>query len=268
MIHTRLAQPSERGVDGRGVHVPAATRPRHGAEAFFGAVAMSRQIPSQAAGKETAEGEPGDRARSGASRIAALLKRCARLISAEWLMLRWRGASGEPIIATHGSVEIRQTAAAWTAQTCVKGEADQARETALRRLARYTNGDNRDALSLRVELPVIQQQLDPRWWRVGVRLSDVEIGCAAPAPLAPKVRIVPPEPEILAVVRMDGRPSRDLVSFGDAIILDAISSTEWVAIGAASIRLHTPGLLRRLIGGFEVAVPVSVRKGDGTTGVC
>jgi hypothetical protein len=275
MIHARLSQRPERGVADGGVLISAAVRARDHGEALFRAAPAStarpryeaRRSPSSLTGQETVSGRAKNPDLSGITRIAALLRRCARLISAEWLMSRWRGTPDETIIASHRSVEIRQTAAACIARTCVKGDAAQARATALRRLAKYTNGDNRGAVCLRVERPVIQQQLEPRRWRVSVRLSDVENARTAPAPLAPKVEVVAREPEMLAVVRMDGRPSHDMVSFGDAIILDAISDTEWVAIGPAIIRLHMPGPILRFIVGFEVAVPVSARNGNATTGI-
>jgi len=251
MTQMRLARPADSG----GAVIP---RIRERGETYFGAVPDS-DTGFWLAARSTPSDLSNDPGRAGGPRNVTLLRRFARLILGEWLLAPWRGALHETIIASHCSVEIRQTAAACIAWTCVKGDLTQARATALRRLAKYTEGDNRGAVRVRVVRPVLQRQSGPHRWRVGVRLANVENIRAAPAPLAPKIEVVASKPETLAIVRMDGRPSHDLVSFGDAIILDAISDTEWVAIGPAMIRLYTRGLIPLFIGGFEIAVPVSAR---------
>jgi hypothetical protein len=266
-MHARLSQRHAHGAPDRGIQAPVLART---AETFFGAASASAasphpdtcQGPSTPASEATGDNDAGNH-RSGAT-IAALLRWCSRLIPAEWGIWRWREVSDETVIASLGSVEIRQTAADWVAQTCVKGDAAQARETALRRLVKYTRGDNLGAVRLDAERPVIQQQLGPRRWRISVRLSNFDHARTAPAPLAPKVEVVARDPEILAVVRLTGRPSYDLVTGGDAIVLDAIANSEWVATGPARIRLCTPGPLPRFTGRFEVAVPVATRR----AGVC
>lgn len=145
------------------------------------------------------------------------------------------------------------------ARTCVKGDAAQARETASRRLVRYLNGENRDAMALAGERPLIQQQLEPRRWLISIRLPSIDGARSAPAPLGPKVKVVAVEPEMLAVVRLSGRLNYASIAGGDALILDAIANTKWVAIDTARIRLHRPGLFGWFTGGFEVAVPVVSR---------
>jgi hypothetical protein len=141
----------------------------------------------------------------------------------------------------------------------VKGEPAQARETALRRLAKYTHGYNRSDAILGTVRPVMQQQQAPGRWLIGVRLAKAGDAFTAPAPSAPKVKLVSREAEMLAVVRMAGRPAHRSVAGGDAIILNAIDSTDWIATGSPMIRLHARGPLRWFARGFEVAVPVALR---------
>lgn len=258
MSYARLAGPNM----GEHVRRSVAARPLDRAETFFGAL-PAPDTRSEAGSTPAAADEPPERGRSARWWIANHLGRFARPIFAGWRIPRWRRASGERLVATFGSVEIRQTSAARVAQTCVKGDAAQARATALRRLAKYASGDNRGAVALCVERPVMQQQIEPRRWLVSVRLSNEGNPRSAPVPMASKIQVVAWEPETLAVPRMDGRPSHDLISFGDAIILDAISCSAWAAVGSARIRLHVPRYFPWLVGGFEVVVPVTARNANG-----
>jgi hypothetical protein len=61
---------------------------------------------------------------------------------------------------------------------------------------------------------------------------------------------------------MSGRPAHSAVTGGDAMVLNAIADTEWVATGSPMIRLRGSGLVQWFIGGFEVAVPVAPRCHD------
>jgi len=81
----------------------------------------------------------------------------------------------------------------------------------------------------------------------------------APPPRAPKVKLWSVQSGWLAVLRMSGRPAYGAVAGGDAMVLNAIADTEWVATGAPMIRLHKSGPAQWFIGGFEVAVPVAPR---------
>ena len=194
--------------------------------------------------------------------IAALRQLCLRLLPIAWRIPRRRDASDELFIASLGSVEIRCMPAGCFVGTCVNGEPAQARETALKRLTNYLNGDNRGGVVLRAERPVIQQQLGPRLWRISVRLPMVPDDRIAPPPRAPKVKLWSVQTGWLAVVRMSGRPAYSAVAGGDAMVLDAIADTEWVATGAPRIRLHASGPMQWFTGGFEVAVPVAPRCHD------
>jgi hypothetical protein len=194
----------------------------------------------------------------------AMIAALSRLIPAEWLMLRWRETPGETIVATHGLVEIRRMPTCRVVQTCAKGDAAQSRETGLRRLVSYLNGENRDAVALAGSRPIIQQQIGARRWLISVVLPATGDDQPAPSPLARKVKVVPLESETFAIVRVSGRPSLERIARGDMIVLDAIANSNWIAAGVARIRLHAPGALLRITGGFEVAVPVVKRMRDRT----
>lgn len=127
------------------------------------------------------------------------------------------------------------------AQTSVKGELAQARETAMRRLVKYTDGYNRRGAVLSMVRPIGQQQQAPGNWLIGVRLTETVDARAAPAPCAPKVKLVSRGTETLAVVRVAGRPMHRLIAVGDAITLNAIDDTDWIAAGSPVIRLHARG---------------------------
>ena len=60
--------------------------------------------------------------------IAWLRGRLRKLLHPNWLLSRSNDTADELIVARHGPVEIRQTLAGWSLETCVKGEPDRARE--------------------------------------------------------------------------------------------------------------------------------------------
>ena len=215
-----------------GAGVPAAVRHRAPRETGFATGPSVAASPAPEPRRNPSRRTAGTAAKDGARRsrpaavlFAALLRFCSRVIPANWLVPRWRAAPGETVIASRGSVEIRQIPAGCIVQTCVKGEPAQARETALRRIAKYTHGNNRSGTILDTVRPVMQQQQAPGRWLIGVRLAK----------------------------------AGGSVTGGDAIILNAIDSTDWIATGSPMIRLHARGPLRWFASGFEVAVPVAPR---------
>ena len=204
--------------------------------------------------------DDGARGRSpGAVLVFALARGFSRLVPACWVIPGRSNASIETIVASLGSVEIRCIPAGCMAQTCVKGDPAQARETALRRLTRYARGDNLGGIKLAIARPVVQQQVAPGRWRVSARLASIDAAATAPMARSPKVKVISSGAELLAVVRMRGHPRHDRVAGGDSVILTAIANTEWIATGAPTIRLHKRGPWFGR--GFEVAVPVSARSG-------
>jgi hypothetical protein len=191
--------------------------------------------------------------------IAALRQQCLRRLPVAWRIPRPREVFDETVFETFGAVEIRRMPAACYVRTCVHGEPSPARDTALRRLTNYLNGDNRGGAILHAVRPVIQQQLGPHRWQVSVRLPQVSDSVVLPAPRAPKVKLWSAQPGWFAFVRMSGRPAHTAVSGGDAIVLNAIANSDWVATGAPMIRLQVSGPLQWFTSGFEVAVPVAPR---------
>ena len=142
------------------------------------------------------------RSRPGEVLIAALPRICLKTFPANWLIPRWRAAPVETVIASLGSVEIRRIPAGCIAQTCVKGDLAQARETAPRRLAKYTHGNNRGGAIVDAVRPVMHRQRAPGRWLVAVRLARAGDALTSPAPCAPKVKLVSRAAEMFAVVRV------------------------------------------------------------------
>jgi SOUL heme-binding protein len=186
-----------------------------------------------------------------------LLRRCAKLLPPDWRLFWSSGVPDESVVERHGTIEIRHVPTGFAAETCVKGDPDAARETALRRLANYLGGANRSGRRLRSHRPVTQRPDAPGRWRARISLPGVTSELAAAVARNGKIRIRAVAPETLAVVRLAGRPSYRLLGQGEAMILATIAATAWVPIGAAMIRLHTPPRRRILGGWFEVALPVS-----------
>ena len=194
--------------------------------------------------------------RSGKAMAVGLLKRCARMLSTDWRILLWSEEAVETVIASHGPVQIRQSPGGCLAQTCVKGDITPARATALLRLAKYVNGDNRRAACLDAERPLLLQRKAPGLWQVAVRLTDVHDAQTAPAPRTRKITIVTQEPTTWAVVTQRGRPTDQALGRAELVIRDTIARSHWFAAGSATIRIHTPTSALPFVGSFEVAVLV------------
>ena len=92
-----------------------------------------------------------------------------RFASAPGLLFRASAAAEEVVVGHCGIVEIHQTLPGWLLETCVKGEPDQARATALRRLANYVRDRNRASVRLHAVKPLIQVEDARGRWRVTAR---------------------------------------------------------------------------------------------------
>jgi hypothetical protein len=157
------------------------------------------QTRSPLSGELPADGN-GRKRRYGAAPIAAMLKSCLRSLPWNRSLPRWRGTVDETIVASHGRMEIRLLPAGFVARTCVKGEVGQARETGLRRLAKYTRGDNLDGARLHAARLVVQQQVAPGRWLISVPLQTVGDDATAPCPRDTKIKLVLLDTEMFAVV--------------------------------------------------------------------
>lgn len=187
---------------------------------------------------------------------SAILKRCSRLLPTDWRILQWSKETDETVVASYGSVEVRQTPQGCLAQTLVKGEMDVARGTALVRLAKYVGGHNQRAVSLEAERPILQQQKAPGLWLVALRLVAVDDVCAAPVPRTNKVRIVAQEPTTWAVITRAGPPNEHAIARAEAAVMDALDRTHWFAAGPSVVRIYAPGSIIRFWGSFQLAIPV------------
>lgn len=84
-----------------------------------------------------------------------LLEHLPRLLLPPRRWLQLDAARPESVVAYHGAVEIRQIHTGFSVQTCVKGEPDRARATALPRLDKYLAGHNRSGAPLRAAGPIV-----------------------------------------------------------------------------------------------------------------
>jgi hypothetical protein len=188
---------------------------------------------------------------------SVLAQRFARLLPPDRRLLHRSALPREALVATLGPVELFRTRPSFVARTTVKGEHDAALQTALRRLADYAAGQNREAVAVPTARPVTQRPGAPGTWVVQIGLPGVYAASAAPLPRSGKVRITAQPGETLAVVCLSGRPQDDALARGATAILAAIAGSAWTASGPPMLRMHArPGLLP-WTGGFQVAMPVT-----------
>jgi SOUL heme-binding protein len=191
--------------------------------------------------------------------IGWLRDRLRRLVHPHWHFFRPNDNADELILGHHGPVEIRQTLAGWSLETCVKGEPDRARETALRRLGNFVAGRNRAKVRLRVAPPLVQSAEGVGRWRVRVALPGLDNDLAAGPARNGKVRLHARGSETLAVLSVPGRPSKLAIQHAETAIRHAIAVTRWLPSGPAMLRLHTQPAVLPFLGRFEIAVPVVER---------
>ena len=199
------------------------------------------------------------RPRGNTGFVSRLLEWIPRLFSSHWPALHLSEAHPETVFSRHGAVEIRQTHSGFSVQTCVKGEAAQARTTALRRLGNYLGGRNRNGTRLRAAGPLVQREEAPGRWLVCVGLPDVEDAFVAAVSRNGKVRIRPAQSEVLAILAMSGRPTPEAVARGEAAIRAALTNTEWLATGRPMMRMDAPPSVLPFMGHFEVALRVATQ---------
>jgi hypothetical protein len=182
-----------------------------------------------------------------------------RLINPSLLLLRSSELADEVVVARFGRVEIHQTLAGWSLETCVKGEPERARATGLRRLANYVVNRNRSEAGLRAARPVVQMPEAPNRWRVRIGLAGANAELLSDFARNGKVRLRAAASETLAVIRVPGRPTPLAMQHAETAIRLALAPTRWEAAGAAMLRLHAVPPVLPFLGRFEVAVPVTER---------
>jgi len=176
----------------------------------------------------------------------------------------------ELLRARYGAVEIRQTVTGWSLETCVKGEPDQARATALRRLANYACGKNSSHRRVGTVRPLVQTEEARGRWRVRLGIADADTGVALTSARNGRVRVCIAEATTLAVMRLPGRPTLLAMQHAETAIRHAIAATQWQVAGAAMLRLNALPNLLPFLGSFEVAVPVGERpqRSTGSGSAC
>jgi hypothetical protein len=197
--------------------------------------------------------------RGNAGIVTRLPEYLARLFAPHWPLPHSNEATPVTVVSHHGAVEIWETHVGLSVQTCVKGEPDRARATALQRIASYLAGNNRIGTRFRAAGPLVQSEQAPGRWLVRVELLDAEDVSALPLSRNRKLRIRPAQSEVLAVLRMSGRPTPQTIARGDAVIHAALAGTLWTPTGGPMIRLYRPPSILPFANHFEVAVPIARR---------
>jgi hypothetical protein len=187
------------------------------------------------------------------------------LLSPEQTLFHSTETIDELTIEHHGPVEIRQTLAGWSLETFVKGEPDRARAIAVHSLSNYVNGRNRSRSHLSVALPLVQAHEGADRWRIRVAVPSVDAEFVATSPRYGKVRLQARNSEILAVIRVPGRPTPLAIQHAETAIRHAIAATRWQPAGGAMLRLHALPSVLPFRSRFEVAIAVVERPGSSAT---
>jgi hypothetical protein len=166
--------------------------------------------------------------------------------------------AAESIVSHHGPVDIVETGSGWLIETCVKGEAERARRSALHRIEKFLAQQDRVGFHLQPIKPLMQLAEAPGRWRIRLFLRDGDVG-DLPVTRNGKVRVRQIFPEALAVLRVPGRPTSLALRHAEVAIRHAVATTHWEAAGPVMLRLHALPAVLPFLGRFEVAVPVVQR---------
>jgi hypothetical protein len=187
----------------------------------------------------------------GADAIRRLLEGMQQLLRRDRLLSISSDTVGELPVARHGPVEINRSPAAWWLETCVKGEPDQARATALRRLGNYASRRR-----LRIARPLVQAEEAAGRWRLAVALPGISDEVVTAIARSGRVRLRALDAQTLAVIRVTGRPTRLAMQHAETAVRLALAPTRWAPAGSPVLRLHSLPTALPFLSRFEVAIPV------------
>jgi hypothetical protein len=184
----------------------------------------------------------------------------ACLFPTGWHLLHDSAVRPETVLATDGRMSLRQSPVGIVACTMVKGPAETALQTGLRRLEAYAAGQNHAAMRIATARPVVQRPTSAERWLVEIGLPGFDDPIAAPVPRNCKVRIQLARAETLAVIRVPGLRRWQGFSQVEDEIQAVMAERGWAAAGPAMLRLHTPLAVFPLLGSVEITIPVRLAR--------
>jgi SOUL heme-binding protein len=203
------------------------------------------------------------------------------LISSMWLAgcsvfgIRETPEPAHTLLATIGSVEIRQYGPRIAAETTVQGDEVSARSAGFRRLAGYIFGANHAQAKIAMTAPVAQgqerggetiamtapvaQTSDASGWRIRFFMPEGYALASLPVPNDPAVQLVPVPPETDAVLRFSGTASPTSVAREREMLLKALEGGVWAPVGAPVTWFYDPPWTLPALRRNEIAVAVERR---------
>ena len=191
--------------------------------------------------------------------IARISEKAQRLWSPNWLPFRSNEAADELIVEHHGPVEIHQTLAGWSLETCIEGRtrpSSRDRSSAPGQLCEWQkskpgaatcHAPSRAGRGRRGPV-VVSRRIAKRGQRVRGHLGAQRQDQTT----RPRVGNARRDPRT-------GRPTKLAIHHAETAIRLAIASTRWQPTGGAMLRLHTLPRGAASPWPLEVAVPVAER---------
>jgi hypothetical protein len=186
-----------------------------------------------------------------------------------------RSGTPEPayqVIAKAGPAEIRQYAPRLAASVTLPGDELQARYQGFRRLASYIFGANTGKTSISMTAPVAQSSAKIAMtapvaqtrnstgsWTITFYMPANYTMATLPKPADPGILIHTLPASTAAVIRFSGIPGTTPVAREQAALLQALSRSDWVAIGEPVAWFYDPPWTLPWCRRNEVAVPVAPR---------
>jgi len=189
-------------------------------------------------------------------RLSGFLARFQAMLPHRLVILGLSAPPQEHLLGCCGLVEIRQAQGGLAAQTRVKGEQEQAIETALQRLHQLMVKNGRSGLNVRLQRPLVQSEEEPGRWLVRIGLVGADKGIVSPASRGGRVKIVSAAPAIVAVLRVSGRATARSIDNAAEVILGSLKGSPWRAAGGPVVRLDGLFSAVPFLAHFEVGVPV------------
>jgi len=179
-----------------------------------------------------------------------------------------RGGTEEPgyhLVASLGSVQIRQYAPRLAASVTVPGDEISARSAGFRRLARFIFGANTADASIAMTAPVAQkiamtapvaQTAGPGGWTISFFMPAKYTLATLPKPVDSGIRIYEVPGATYAVVRFSGIPGVAPVAAARARLYAGLAGSDWVPEGGPEDWFYDPPWTLPFARRNEVAVIV------------
>lgn len=163
------------------------------------------------------------------------------------------------VIASEGTIEVRNYTPLIVAQTNVTGDRKQAIQNGFRRIADYIFGNNVPAQKVAMTAPVIQQP-EGDHWKIGFVMPKNYSMATLPKPNNSDIDLVEVSAKRFVVVRFSGTASDDSLKTQTDKLKQFIQAKKFRAIAAPVFAFYNPPWTLPFLRRNEVMVEIAIQQ--------